>query len=145
MFLSLLAVTLLVALVVSFAVARLFDTAVARILGRLVGPEISDAWHRYIMFAVYVVGVSRGVRLYDLERYVLPRTADEPQLVLDAQRWTFEVFRTVVVTLQGIAWMLLVVFLVALVAYVLLRGFELRAGRRDGRDDGPAARPPEAR
>ena len=29
-------------------------------------------------------------------------------------------------TLQGIAWMLLLVFVVALLAYVLARGFELR-------------------
>ena len=135
MFLSLLVVTLAVALLVSFGVARLFSSAVGRILGRLVGAELSDAWHRYILFAIYVVGVSRGVRLYELERYVLPRTRDEPQLVLDGQRWTFEVFRTIVETLQGVAWMLLVVFLVALVAYVLLRGFELRRG-------GAAAPPP---
>jgi len=129
-FLSLLVVTLAVALLVSYGIARLFSGAVARILARLVGAEMSDAWHRYIMFAIYVVGVSRGVRLYDLERYVLPRTEAEPQLVLDASRWTFEIFRTIVATLQGVAWMLLVVFLVALVAYVLLRGLELRRGVR---------------
>ena len=128
MFLSLLIVTFVVALIVAFGVARLFSGAIARILGRLVGAEMSDAWHRYIMFALYVVGVSRGVRVYDLERYVLPRARDEPQLVLNAERWTLEVYRTVMSTVQGIAWMLLVVFLVALVAYVLLRGFELRRG-----------------
>ena len=128
MFLSLLVVTLAVALLVSHGVARLFSSAVGRILARLVGSEMSEAWHRYIMFAIYVVGVSRGVRLYDLERYVLPRARDEPQLVLDAPRWTFEIFRTIIATLQGVAWMLLVVFLVALVAYVLLRGLELRRG-----------------
>ena len=128
MFLSLLVVTLAVALLVSHGVARLFSNAVGRILARLVGAEMSEAWHRYIMFAIYVVGVSRGVRLYDLERYVLPRTEAEPQLVLDASRWTFEIFRTIIATLQGVAWMLLVVFLVALVAYVLVRGFELRRG-----------------
>ena len=128
MFLSLLVVTLAVALLVSHGVARLFSGAVGRILARLVGSEMSEAWHRYIMFAIYVVGVSRGVRLYDLERYVLPRARDEPQLVLDASRWTFEIFRTIIATLQGVAWMLLVVFLVALVAYVLLRGLELRRG-----------------
>ena len=141
MFLSLLVVTLAVALLVSYGVARLFSTAVGRILGRLVGAEMSDAWHRYIMFAIYVVGVSRGVRLYDLERYVLPRARDEPQLVLDGSRWTFEIFRTIVATLQGVAWMLLVVFLVALVAYVLLRGLELRRGANtDGsRHAGPSS------
>ncbi len=130
MFLSLLLVTLLVALLVSFVVARLFDTSVARILTRLVGDDMSGAWHRYIMFAIYVVGVSRGVRVYALEQYVLPRGRDEPPFVLNPERWTLEVFRTVIDTLQGVAWMLLVVFLVALLAYVVLRGLELRARRQ---------------
>ena len=41
-------------------------------------------------------------------------------------RRSLEVYRTVIGTLQGIAWMLLLVFVVALVACVLARGFERR-------------------
>ena len=41
---------------------------------------------------------------------------DEEVLILTAERWTLEVYRTVVEALQGISWMLLVLFAVALVA-----------------------------
>ncbi|HEU4631767.1 MAG TPA: hypothetical protein VFS08_18605 [Gemmatimonadaceae bacterium] len=135
MFLTLLAVTFLVALAVSFVVARIFDASVRRILRRLVSDELSDAWHRYIIFALYVVGVSRGVRLYALEQYVLPRPDNQPPFLLTPERWTLEVYRTVIETLQGVAWMLLVFFLVALVAFVIVRAVELYAHRRDAARD----------
>lgn len=130
MFLLLLVVTFGVSLLVAFIVARIFDGSVRRILARLVTEELSGAWHRYIMFALYVVGVSGGVRIHALEQYVLPRGPEDaqPPLMLTAERWTLEVFRTVIDTLQGVAWMLLVFFLVALVAYVVVRAFELRRG-----------------
>jgi hypothetical protein len=53
--------------------------------------------------------------------------------VLDADRWTLEVYRTIIGTLQSIAWMLLVFFVAALIAYVVMRGFELRRLTPPGR------------
>jgi hypothetical protein len=47
-------------------------------------------------------------------------------LTLNASRWTLEVYRTVIETMQSTAWMLLVFFVCALIAYVVVRGFELR-------------------
>lgn len=134
MFFALLIVTFLIATAVSFGVVRLFDRPVSSILHRIVAEELSGAWHRYIKFAAYVVGISGGVRIHDLERYISAPKTDEEVLVLTPERWTLEVYRTVIETLQGIAWLLLVVFVVALVAYVLARGFELSRGRasKDG-------------
>ncbi|MDE0629098.1 MAG: hypothetical protein OXH99_22105 [Bryobacterales bacterium] len=129
MFFALLAVTLLVAVAVSFGTVRLFDRPIASLLGRIVADELSGAWHRYIKFAAYVVGVSGGVRIHDLERYVSAPKNDEEILILTPERWTLEVYRTVIETIQGIAWVFLLVFMLALVAYVLVRGFELRRGR----------------
>lgn len=129
MFFTLLIVTLLIAAVVSFGVVRLFDRPVGSILRRIVADELSGAWHRYIKFAAYVVGISGGVRIHELERYISAPKKDEEVLVLTSERWTLEVYRTVIETLQGIAWMLLLVFVVALVAYVLARGFELKRDR----------------
>jgi hypothetical protein len=40
---------------------------------------------------------------------------------LNTDRWTLEVYRTVIETLQSIAWMLLVFFVAALIAYVVVR------------------------
>ena len=129
MFLTLLLVTFAIALLVSFVVARLFDASLRRILGRIVSEDLSSAWHRYIVFALYVVGISGGVRIWALEQYILPRGRDQEPLVLNVDRWTLEVYRTVIGTLQSVAWMLLVFFVFALIAYVIVRGLELRQGR----------------
>ena len=126
MFFTLLIVTFVIAITVSFGAVRLFDKPIASILRRVVAEELSGAWHRYIKFAAYVVGVSGGVRIHELERYISAPDKDAEILALNLERWTLEVYRTVIQTLQGIAWMLLVVFVVALLAYVLARGFELR-------------------
>lgn len=126
MFFALLIVTFLVALLVSFGVAKMFSDSIRRILERLVAPDLSGAWHRYLIFALYVVGISGGVRVFSLEQYVNPRDPKEPALVLNANRWTLEVYRTVIGTLQSAAWMLLVVFIFLLIAYVVARGLERR-------------------
>ncbi len=126
MFFTLLAVTFLIALAVSYGVIRLFDRPINAILGRIVAEEFSGTWHRFVKFAAYVVGISGGVRIRELERYISAPEMEVEILVLTAERWTLEVYRTLIGTLQSLAWMLLVVFIVALLAYVLVRGFELR-------------------
>jgi hypothetical protein len=130
MFLTLLLVTFVIAALVSFIVARLFDRPLRQILGRLVAEDLSAAWHRYIVFAIYVVGISGGVRVWSLEQYILPRDRNSPALELTPERWTLEVYRTVIGTLQSVAWMLLVFFVFALIAYVVVRGLEMRHAKR---------------
>lgn len=134
MFLTLLLATFLIALGVAVAVARGFDRSVGAILARIMDDTIASAWQRYLRFALVVVGVSGGVRVYDLERYISPEAralapgeTPLPPLALTPERWTLEVYRTVIETLQSLAWALLLFFLVALVAYVLVRGREARA------------------
>ena len=129
MFLSLLLVTFAIALLVSFIVAMLFSASIRRILDRIVSPDLAGAWHRYLVFALYVVGVSGGVRMYSLEQYINPRDPKAPALVLNSDRWTLEVYRTVIETLQSTAWMLLVAFVFLLLAFVVARGLELHAAR----------------
>ena len=131
MFLTLLLITFVIALLVSFLVARLFDRPIRQILGRLVKEDISEAWVRYLGFAIYVVGISGGVRIWSLEQYILPRGHDQPALVLTNERLLFEIFRTIIGTLQSLAWLLLVFFVFALIAYVVVRGLEMRQGRPD--------------
>ncbi|NGP52471.1 hypothetical protein [Thioalkalivibrio sp. XN8] len=126
MFFSLLLVTFLLATAVSFGVVRLFDKPIAAILLRLIQDEISEAWRRYIKFAAFVVGISGGVRIHQLERYISVPHKDAQLLVLNAERWTLELYRTVIETLQSIAWMYLIFFIFALIAYVIVRGFEMR-------------------
>lgn len=127
MFVYLLIVTFIVATMTSGIVAAVFGKSIRQIMGRIVAEDLSAIWSRYLTFAIYVVGISGGVRIWDLERYILPGTEDKPPLVLNSDRWTLEVYRTVIGALQGLAWMLLVFFLFALVAYVVVRGREMKA------------------
>jgi hypothetical protein len=126
MFLTLLLVTFLIAAATSALVAALFSRPVRKILDRLVSEELGSTWKRYILFAICVVGISGGVRVWDLEKYITPRTREDVAIVLNSDRWVLEVYKTVIGTLQSVAWMLLVFFLFALLAYVVVRGFELR-------------------
>ncbi len=130
MFLTLLLVTFAIALAVSFAAVRLFDRSIAAILSRIVDDDLGSAWHRYIRFAAIVVGVSGGVRIRELERYISAPDRDAEVLALNAERWTLEVYRTVIETLQAVAWMLFAVFVVSLIAFVLARGLKRRAPDR---------------
>lgn len=59
-------------------------------------------------FAAFVVGISGGVRMHQLERYISASHKDAQVLVLNAERWTLELYRTVIETLQSIAWMYLI-------------------------------------
>jgi hypothetical protein len=151
MFITLLLVTFLIALAVSAAVAGFFDPPIRRILARIIADEVSAAWATYLRFAVFVVGISSGVRVWELERYITPLHPDAPDpLALTTERWVLEVYRTIIGALQGLAWVLLVFFLFALVAYVIVRLGEARSPARHphpepartDRDDGRNASSP---
>ena len=58
MFITLLLVTFAISIGVATAVVRLFRSALAVILARLVTEELAFAWHRYMEFAIYVVGLA---------------------------------------------------------------------------------------
>lgn len=124
MFLILLIITFLIAFLVSFIVTVIFKKPLNTILSRIVDPEIGSAWSKYLTFAIYVVGVSSGVRIWDLEKYITPVKEDSEIVLLTMDRWILEVYRTIIGTLQGLAWMLLVFFVFSLIAYVIVRIFE---------------------
>ncbi|MGD8934081.1 MAG: hypothetical protein PVF35_04835 [Gammaproteobacteria bacterium] len=126
MFFTLLFVTFTLSIAVSFGVVKTFDKPVASIFKRIIQDQIAGVWQKYITFAAYVVGISGGVRIYQLERYISAPHKDTEVLVLNSERWTLEVYRTIIETLQSLAWMYLVVFIFALIAYVIVRGFELK-------------------
>ena len=128
MFIILLVITFAIALGTSFAVVRLFRSPIRTILDRVVSTQLSSAWHRYLDFAIIVVGVSGGVRIWELEKYITARAKDAQPLVLTSDRWVLEVYRTLIGTLQSAAWLLLVFFVFALIAYVIVRGRETKQG-----------------
>ena len=127
MFITLLLLTFLISLGVSAVVARIFAKPIEEILRRIIADAISQAWVKYLKFAIYVVGVSSGVRIWQLERYITAPQMPQGQILqLTRDRWVLEVYRTIIESLQGLAWMLLVFFIFALIAFVIVRAFELR-------------------
>jgi ABC-type glycerol-3-phosphate transport system permease component len=131
MFFALLIVTFFIAVAVAFGVVRSFDQPIGAIFKRIIQDDISVVWQKYVKFAAYVVGISGGVRIYHLERYIQPESTAEHIPQLTPERWTLEVYRTVIETLQSLAWMYLVVFIFSLIAYVIVRGFEFRKSRKE--------------
>ena len=127
MFITLLATTFAIAFVVSTVVVLMFSGPLNKILDRIISDQISRAWSKYLKFAIYITGISSGVRIWDLEKYITrPQYKGGEIVELTAERWVLEVYRTIIGTLQGIAWMLLVFFIFALVAYVIVRVFEMK-------------------
>jgi hypothetical protein len=77
--------------------------------------------------------VSSGVRIWELEKYITPRLASDAYVIeLTRDRWVLEVYRTVIGSLQGIAWLLLVFFIFAMIAFVFVRISELRRQKQEG-------------
>lgn len=126
MFLLLLLISFVIAVAVCFVIARVFRRPIVSILQRLISEEVYTAWNKYLTFAMYVVGISGGVRVWDLEKYITPRKEGEKILELTQDRWMLEIYSTIIGTLQSIAWMLLVFFLFALIAYVIVKGQEMK-------------------
>ena len=111
MFYYLIISTFALALLVSFIVMRLFSNSINAILARIIHDPIHEAWAKYTKFAGMVVGTSSGNKIV---------------IELTQERWVLEIYRTIIETLQGLAWMMLVFFMVALIAYVIVRWSEIK-------------------
>ena len=133
MFYYLMICTFLLALIVSFVVMKVFSSSINQILARIIHDPIHAAWAKYTKFAGMVVGTSSGIRIYDMEKYISPLTytgTGENQksviIELTQERWFLEIYRTIIETLQGLAWMMLLFFMVSLFAYVIVRWSEIK-------------------
>jgi len=104
MFIALLAANFIISFAVCFIVARIFQIPINKIMQRLVAEDIFITWGKYMTFAIYVVGISGGVRVWDLEKYIIPRSQGGTILELTNERWVLEIYRTIIGTLQSDAW-----------------------------------------
>ena len=131
MIIVLLFTTLLIAFAVASLVVLIFNKPIDSILKRVVPEEISYAWTRYLRFAIYVVGIGGGVQIWNLEKYFTPQEPFNKVVELTANRWLLEVYSTLIGTLQSTAMVLLVFFVFALIAVVIVRIFEPRAAKAE--------------
>ena len=132
MIIVLLITTFVVAFAVASIVAAIFSKPIDGILKRVVPAELSYAWTRYLRFAIYVVGIGGGVRVFDFEKYMTLQEPYKAVVQLTSDRWMLEIYQTVIGTLQSAAMILLVFFVLALIAVVVVRIFETRAAKTSG-------------
>jgi len=128
MFYIMLFLNLILATVVSFVTVKFFHKPVKNILQRIIKDPISETWSKYMQFAGMVVGISSGIRIYEMEKYITPLYQSKDKIIVEltTERFSLEAFRTLIETLQGLAWMLFVFFLIALLAYVFVKISEMK-------------------
>ncbi len=131
MIISLLVATFVIAFVVSSIVALVFSKPIDIMLNRVVPGDISRAWARYLKFAIYVVGIGGGVRVWSFEKYLTPQEPYREIIPLTQDRWMLEVYDTIIGTLQSTVTILLVFFVFALIAVVLVRFLEARTAKAE--------------
>lgn len=133
MFLLLLMLSLSISIAISVAVMLAFSRPINAILYRIIADAISAAWLKYMKFAILVVGVSSGVRVHEFEKYITPSRWDKDAKLVEFtyERWVIELYQAAISTLQGVAWMLLIFFMFALIAYVIVRIAETRLGEQN--------------
>lgn len=139
MIILLLITTFLIAFAVSTVVAVIFGKPIDRILAKVVPDDLSPAWSRYLRFAIYVVGIGGGVRVWALEKYLTRQEPYGEVVALTTDRWLLEIYETIIGTLQSTTVVLLAFFVFALIAVVVVRLFEPRQVERHtnlARDDG---------
>jgi hypothetical protein len=124
-FYALFFVQLGVAFAASLLAAVLFDRATGAVFVRAFGEEVGRGWRWLVRFAVVVVGVASGVRLYDLQRFA--EEGEAPRL--NAAEWLLEVYRSAIEALESVVWALLLFFLVVLFIALLGRRAERPAER----------------
>lgn len=116
MFPVLLAATFLASLLVCAMTVALFLPPISRILKTRLTPQATLLWTRSLLFAVCVVGVAVGARIWDLERYM----QDGQSLTTD--QLSLEVYKTVIATGEAnVAVVLLVSLGVGIVALMKRR------------------------
>ena len=131
MFMTLLATTFVVAVIVTSIVVFVFDKSIKHILTRIVSDDLAYAWTRYLRFAIYVVGIGGGVQVWSLEKYIVQQDPYGEIVALTSDRWLLELYNTVIGSLQSSAIVLLVFFVFGLIGVVFVRLFESRGARAD--------------
>jgi hypothetical protein len=129
---TLLVAEVVISLVISWCVVRILRQPTEQILHRITSDETSRAWLKYVKFAIYVAGVSGGVKIAEKDFEKFMRMAEvnysgSYALGYGYMVWllTAEIWEAVVGALGGIFWFLAYFFIAAAIAFVIVRVLEL--------------------
>lgn len=123
MILALFLLSLAVALGVSYGIARLCRDVAEGVLRRFLSKNAGILTAKYLQFVIVVVGVSSGTRLRLLEDYIGAPTWSRPDLAaqLTPEVWALALYHTLIESLQGILWLLLIFALLFVTAVMVMR------------------------
>jgi len=115
--------SLVLAVALSCVVALLFWKPVRSVLLHLLEEDVAAGWTRYVAFALVVAGVSSGTRVRLLEEYLAAPSWNQSALQgqLTREFWYLEMYRTAIGTVEGMAWVLLGLSLLAGTVHLLVR------------------------
>ena len=133
MFLILLVAEVIVSLGISWYIVRILSQSIEKILNRITSDETSRAWLKFVKFAIYVAGVSGGMRLTekDIEEPSMRimeigfAGLDSRMYMYVVSRLALEICEAVIGALRGIFWFLAYFFIAAAIAFVIVRVIEL--------------------
>ena len=92
MVITLLITTFIVAFAVASLVVFIFNKPIDSILRQVLPDELSPAWAKYLCFAIYVVGIGGGVRVWALEKYMITQEPYKAIVPLTPERWLLELY-----------------------------------------------------
>ena len=118
-------VPLLVAAIVSFCVVKVFEKPMAAILSRIIRDEVNRFFIKYVKLATYLVGISRGVRIFQLYEDVRKLTVDNQDFDWGNILWMSGIYGTIIGTLQAIVHIYLWLFLLLSLLYLMVKTLEL--------------------
>ncbi|MDE0041638.1 MAG: hypothetical protein OXT74_06360 [Candidatus Poribacteria bacterium] len=124
MFLGFLLVPLIVTAIVSFCVVKVFEKPIAAILSRIIKDEVSRFFIKYVKLATYLVGISRGVRIFQLYEDVRKLTTDNQDYDRIELLWMSGIYGTIIGTLEAIVHIYLWLFLLLSLLYIMVKVLE---------------------
>ena len=112
---------MLLALGVSYGVARLASEVIDAVLQRFVSRQVGEAFTKYLGFAIVVVGIASRSRVRLLEDFMGAPAYNRDTLnaQLTQELWVVAMYHTIVDSLEGIAWLFVIVGLILLAALII--------------------------
>jgi hypothetical protein len=114
----------LLALTISVVLTWLFTKPIEDFLERfIIDPMICTAWSKYIRFAVVAVGISTGTQTASLEEHLSSPAVNKAAVARQVTEafWALELYRTLVGTLVGLAWLLLAFCVLIVIARMFIK------------------------
>jgi hypothetical protein len=110
-------------LALSATIAWFFAAPIKTVARLIIKDDISLEWARYLRFFIIVVGVSAGTRIRVLEDYLAasPSIKETMRAALTQEFWAVELYRTIIGTLEGVAWLLLLYAGIAFTVLMIVR------------------------